>query len=136
MGRMMSPAPLFAAHLPIEKLTHGDGRFTSATVFTEEHLNNGGAVHGGFIAAILDVALAAGGSAASDDPDAYGITISITVNFVQPLGLGRASVESQTVGGGRTTKFVEAKLRDETGEICATASGTVRVTVLAAQSSG
>lgn len=126
MGQMISPAPLFGAHLPIEVLEREPGRFVTATEFTDEHVNAVGAVHGGMIAAVLDVALAGGGSATGNDGD-YGITLSITVNFVRPLSPGRTVCESVMVGGGRRTKFAEAKLRDADGTVVATASGTVQV---------
>ena len=126
MGRTISPAPAFSALLPIELLERSDGRFATAIEYTDQHVNAAGAVHGGMIAAVLDVALAGGGAAAGGE-GAYGITLSITVNFVRPLGIGRSTIESVTVGGGRRTKFVEAKLRGPDGEIAATASGTVQV---------
>lgn len=126
MGRMISPAPLYGTDLPMELLEHGVGRFVTATEYTERHLNAVGAVHGGMIAAVLDVALAGAGSATGNAAD-YGITLSITVNFVRPLAPGRAVCEAVMVGGGRRTKFAEAKLRDAAGDIVATASGTVQV---------
>ncbi|MEQ9642176.1 MAG: PaaI family thioesterase [Alphaproteobacteria bacterium] len=126
MGQLISPAPLFAAHLPIEVLERDVGRLVTATTFTDQHVNAVGAVHGGMIAAVLDVALAGGGSATGNAED-YGITLSITVNFVRPLSPGRTTCESVMVGGGRRTKFAEAKLRDGAGVLVATASGTVQV---------
>jgi uncharacterized protein (TIGR00369 family) len=125
---MISPAPIFGALMPIEVLQRGDGRFVTATTFAAQHLNAVGAVHGGLIAALLDIGLAGGGAASLNDGEgSYGITLSITVNFVQPLPPGRATCAAGVVGGGRQTKFVEARLTGPDGALAATASGTVRV---------
>jgi uncharacterized protein (TIGR00369 family) len=116
--------------LPIELVERGSGRFTIAAQFDETHLNAAGVVHGGFIMSLLDVALAGGAVSAVDGGRGkYGITISMTVNFVRGLGPGPVRCTAEVAGGGERTKFVDARLlRAEGGEgPYATATATIRV---------
>ena len=121
--------PLMSRILPIHVVEEGSGRFAIETDMTAEHLNLGGAVHGGFLAAFADIgctgaaaAAAAGGLAAN-----YGVTISLTTNFVAAAQAGRARCEATCVGGGRRTKTVEARIYDVTGALVAFATAAVRL---------
>jgi uncharacterized protein (TIGR00369 family) len=121
--------PLMSQTLPIHVVEAGNGRFVIETEMTAGHLNLGGAVHGGFLAAFADIgctggaaAAAAGGLAAN-----YGVTISLTTNFVAAAAAGRARCEAACVGGGRRTKTVEARIYDVTGALVAFATAAVRL---------
>ena len=127
MSNDFRSAPLLEAELPIEVLQWGDGRFELASRFEERHLNLAGLAHGGFVATLLDMALAGGSYADRETPtDWYGITVSMTVNFVRGTGAGRVTCEGRPVGGGARTRHVEARLRDAEGTI-ASATGVIKV---------
>lgn len=126
-------APIWRDHLPIRIVTLEDGFYELETEFTEYHLNAAGVVHGGVIAAFLDCGVAGGGASGVDRGQGkYGVTISITVNFVREARPGPHRLEARVIGGGARTKFVDARVLDAdgTGPV-ATATATVKVIDLA-----
>ncbi len=66
----------FDEFVPIEVLERSRERFVVRTRFDAGHLNAAGMVHGGFIAAFLDIAIAGGGASALGQADRYGITLN------------------------------------------------------------
>jgi len=127
MSQAFRSGPLLEEQLPIEVLQWSDGRFELASEFRPEHLNLAGMAHGGFIATLLDMALAGGSYADREVPtDWYGLTVSITINFVRAAGAGRVTCASRPVGGGTRTRHVEAELKDAEGTV-ATATGVIKV---------
>ena len=124
--------PIFSDHMPIRVVEKAGGRYVLETEFTDYHLNAAGAVHGGMLSAFLDCGLAGGGASAVNDGEGkYGVTVTMTVNFVREGRPGLMRCEATVVGGGRATKFVEAKLYDDGDGVVASASGAVRVIDLA-----
>jgi uncharacterized protein (TIGR00369 family) len=127
----VNAAPIFSQHLPMQVMERGPGRLVLAAAFDEIHLNAAGIVHGGLLSSLLDCCLAGAASAAVGDElgegGGYGITLSMTVNFVRATGAGEVRCEAQVQGGGNSTKFVEARVLDGGQGPVATASGTVRV---------
>lgn len=125
--------PILSENMPIRIVARGQGRYVLETEFTEYHLNAAGAVHGGVLSAFLDCGLAGGGSVADEASErAYGITMTMTVNFVRGAGPGLMRCEAKVVGGGRSTKFVEARLYEPGDDSqkqtpVATATGAVKV---------
>ncbi len=124
-------APIFSQHLPMQVVENKNGRYVLATAFDEIHLNAAGVVHGGMLASFLDCGLAGAAARAGDDEvgegGGYGITLSMTVNFMRATGAGEVRCEAEVQGGGASTKFVEARILDGGEGPVATASGTVRV---------
>ena len=123
--------------VPIEVLEREHERLWLQVEFGERHLNRGGNVHGGYISALLDVAVAAGANAAPvRDPRAFGVTLSLNVSFLQPVPVGLVYCRTTVIGGGRRTKFVEAVIEtptsacDEAGTRLAVGIGTVKITTL------
>ncbi len=94
------------------------------------------ALNGGVIAYMFDGAL---GAAVTSlvveqlhidvlDEKSFGeATISLTINYVKPAMGTRFEAHGKAVRTGRTIAFAEGKLYDETGEVCATASGVWRL---------
>lgn len=121
--------PLMSRNLPIHVVEEGGGRFVIETELTADHLNRGGAIHGGFLAAFADIGCT--GGAASAEPGGldtnYGVTISLTTNFIAAAKAGRARCEAACVGGGRRTKTAEARIYDVTGTLVAFATAAVRL---------
>ena len=121
-------APLLSEHMPTRVVERAPGRSVLETNFTSPHLNAAGTVHGGFLACLFDLAITGAAKAsANDGVGVFGVTLSLTMNFIQPVEPGRARCEAVVSGGGRRTKFVDAKLFDSQGRLTATATATVRV---------
>lgn len=124
--------PIFSDHLPIRVLEKQDGRYVLETEFTDYHLNAAGSVHGGMLSAFLDCGLAGGGASAVNNGEGrYGVTMTMTVNFIRAAAPGLMRCVAEVTGGGKATKFVEAKLFDDAEGPIASASGAVRVIELA-----
>ncbi|MCZ6875639.1 MAG: PaaI family thioesterase [bacterium] len=127
-------APLFAEHMPTQVVERGPDRVVLETEFTPPHLNAAGTVHGGILATLFDIAVTgAAKSSVNNGIGTFGITLSLTMNFIQPLSPGHARCEGVVTGGGNRTKFVDAKIFDSQGQLAATATSTVRVIDLEGQ---
>lgn len=125
--RPVRTAPLFMEHLPTV-ITDGPGGFQLKVTFREEHLNAGGTVHGGIIATVMDMASAAGAAIRPPgEPRGYGITLTLTVNYLAPGKPGDALATVSSLGGGPSTKHISTELRDASGVLLATASAVIRV---------
>ncbi len=121
-------APLFAEHMPTQVLARGPDGVVLETTFSAPHLNAAGTVHGGVIASLIDIAITGAAKASvNNGVGTFGVTLSLTINFIQLVRPGHARCESAVTGGGNRTKFVDAKLFDSDGNLLATATSTVRV---------
>ncbi len=127
----------FEEFVPLELVERNEGELVVAVTFDERHLNAAGIVHGGFIMSALDVSLAGAAAAQPGQEERlFGITLSMTVNFVAPVPPGPVQGRGFVTGGGRTTKFVDGRLvcgtnpDDPDPFLYATATGTVRVVEL------
>jgi uncharacterized protein (TIGR00369 family) len=49
------------------------------------------------------------------------------VSFLRPAAVGTIRAAGRIVHRGRSTVFADAELRDSSGEVVATASGTLRI---------
>jgi uncharacterized protein (TIGR00369 family) len=84
-------------------------------------------VHGGIHATLLDTAMGYSGCFTGDpERRVLALTLSLTVNYVSAIKGVRLVAEATRLGGGRSTFFSSARLRDDTGETVATASGVFR----------
>ncbi|MCF3933080.1 PaaI family thioesterase [Acuticoccus sp. M5D2P5] len=90
-------------------------------------MNRYGIPHGGIYATMLDTAMGyAGCYTGSPEEVQLAMTLSLTTNFVgRPVG-ERLVIEARQIGGGRSTFFTEGTVKDETGVLVATGSGTFR----------
>jgi len=88
--------------------------------------NRMGNVQGGLLAAMLDSAL---GCAAVSvlTPPASVVTLSMSVAFLRSAAVGALHGGGRVRRRGRSVIFAEAELRDASGEVVATATGTLRV---------
>lgn len=127
-------APIFAEHMPIQVIERGPEGVVLETEFTAPHLNAAGTVHGGILASLFDIAITGAAKASvNNGVGTFGVTLSLTMNFIQPVNPGRARCEGTVIGGGNRTKFVDAKIFDSQGQLTATATSTVRVIDLEGQ---
>ena len=134
MQNKVRGAPLLAEQMPTQVIERGPDGVVLETEFAAPHLNAAGTVHGGMLASLFDLAITgAAKDSINDGVGVFGVTLSLTMNFMQPVRAGRARCEGRVMGGGSRTKFVDAKLFDREGQLVATATATVRVIDLEGQ---
>ncbi len=92
------------------------------------HLSNRqGLPHGGIHATLMDTAMGYAGCYTGDaTAPKMALTLSLTVNFLsRPKGT-RLVAEARRVGGGKSTFYAEAEVRDDLDELIATGTGVFR----------
>ncbi|MBN8290837.1 PaaI family thioesterase [Rhodobacter sp. NTK016B] len=92
------------------------------------HMNRLGIPHGGVYATMLDSALGAAGCW-DGAPDRFrpSVTLNLNVSYLaQPKG-SRLIADGRRTGGGKSIYFSEGEIRDDTGVLIATATGTFKV---------
>lgn len=92
-----------------------------------QHLNRLGLLHGGFVSMLLDNGCGTAVRRDVGDIDAAVVTVSMTVNFIAGVSAGLVTATGRVTGGGKSVKFAEAELRDETGRLLATCAAIFRV---------
>jgi uncharacterized protein (TIGR00369 family) len=93
---------------------------------TDQFLNPAGQVQGGFLAAMLDDTL---GPAIVQTlgPGEWAPTLDLHVQFLSPASPGKLRASGRVVRRGRDVAFVAGELRDEAGELVATATATALI---------
>lgn len=104
----------------------GSGRARVQFEARPEFANPTGAIHGGFVSAMLDTALA-DACATTLEAGEFGSTIELKVNFVTPASVGLLYGEGHVVHRGRSIVFLAGELRDGDGRLIATATATARL---------
>jgi len=85
-----------------------------------------GRVQGGFLAAMLDDTL--GPALVATLPDGeFAPTLELKVNFLCPASPGRITGTGRVVHRGGSIAFLAGELRDDAGEVLATATATARI---------
>ena len=111
-------------------LTAWDDGFGAVRVdLAAHHVNPMQLVHGGLYSSMLDVALAMTGSyRPAPAPLIPGLTLSLTTQFLAAATLDDRYLiaEARRTGGGRRIFFAEGQVRDDTGQLVATGTGTFR----------
>ena len=110
--------------LATDELGHGSAKLSLPV---EPQLTNSmGAVHGGVIMSLLDVALCT--AARTLHPESQGvITINLSTSFIGAGSGERLLAEARVLKDGRSMSFVEGEARNADGSLVAKAVGTVRV---------
>jgi uncharacterized protein (TIGR00369 family) len=85
-----------------------------------------GNVQGGFLAAMLDDTLGPALAATLGDGE-FAPTLELKVSFLRPAAPGRITGTGRVVHRGGSIAFLAGELRDETGDVLATATATVRI---------
>ena len=106
-----------------------DGGGACALDIGPQHLNRLGLLHGGIVSMLLDNAAGVAVRNGTGDVDAAVVTVSMTVQFIAGVGEGLVTATGRVTGGGRSLKFAEAQLRDESDRLLASASATFRILV-------
>lgn len=97
------------------------------------HLHGNNGLHGGTFAALFDGAFAAAVNSALE-ADQRCKTLDIRVSYLRGVGLEVPELicTAEVVQIGRSNAFVEARIVDPAGRLCATAQATFGVTRVAA----
>lgn len=104
-----------------------DGRARCWLDVGPQHLNRHGVLHGGIASMLLDSASGATGSLTVDPAGrAPFLTVSLTTQFVAPARGGRVTAVGEITGGGRSLKYITARLTDEEGALIATSTGVFK----------
>ena len=92
----------------------------------EGFINPMGNVQGGFLAAMLDDTLGPALAATLADGE-FAPTLELKVSFLRPAAPGRITGTGRVVHRGGSIAFLAGELRDEAGDLLATATATVRI---------
>jgi uncharacterized protein (TIGR00369 family) len=92
------------------------------------HLGNRqGLVHGGVHATLMDTAMGyCGIYTGNPDQRLKALTLSLTVNYLSQINGLHLIAEATKTGGGKSSFFASATLRDDLGTTIATATGVFR----------
>ncbi len=85
-----------------------------------------GSVQGGFLAAMLDDTLGPALAATLADGE-FAPTLELKVSFLRPAVPGRIIGTGRVVHRGGSIAFLAGELRDDVGQVLATATATVRI---------
>ena len=90
-------------------------------------MNRFGIPHGGVHAVLLDTVMGYAGCFTGDaNAQRYTVTLNLNVSF---LAQSRGKIffaDGRRIGGGHRIFFAEGQVKDETGELVATGTGTFR----------
>ncbi|MHB8585558.1 MAG: PaaI family thioesterase [Thermoplasmatota archaeon] len=87
-----------------------------------EHLNSGGAAHGGLYLSMLDSVLGAA-VVRTLGPDEWTATQSLTTQFMAPATRGRLRAKGRIDRRGKLTAFTSGEVYDEANTLVARATG-------------
>jgi uncharacterized protein (TIGR00369 family) len=125
-GRRPSPPIAQILGAKIVEAVPNSGRVTIEFEGREFPTHALGYVAGGFIAAMLDLT-ASWAPATTYEPNEYGPSLELKVNFIRAAQVGKFRGIGRTLHRTKSIAFTEAELRDEAGELIATASSTLRI---------
>jgi uncharacterized protein (TIGR00369 family) len=105
----------------------GDGRAKLLFQAKEEHLNDGGIVHGGAIATLADCAMGSALASTLEDGE-QPVTVEAKVNYLEPGEQGTIVAEARVRRKGNRFTVLEAEVtQQESGEHIAYATATFTI---------
>ena len=95
---------------------------------TADHQNPLGSVHGGYLATLLDGAMALALQTCLDPGMPYA-TADLHINFLSAIqtNAGTVRAEGRVISLGRSRALAEARLLDHEGKLCAFATGSFSI---------
>ena len=127
MSRTKIPFPVrvpFVESLGLELHACAHGASELRVDLADAHMNSWEVAHGGVLMTMLDVAMAT--AARSDHLDGPGVaTIEMKTSFMRPAE-GELRALGKLLHRTSTLAFCEASVLDDTGELCAHATGTFK----------
>lgn len=104
----------------------GTGRAGAELVVDPRHHNPHGVVHGGVLFTMVDTAM--GAAAMTVVPTGHlCASIEVHLRFLRPVVTGVLHAEVEVVRAGRRIIHLSGQVRDDVGEVVATATGTFAV---------
>lgn len=124
----LHPAPPISQSLHFILSEAKEGRVIFKGMPMREHLNPLGTIHGGWVATVMDSALACAVMTTLKPGEGY-TTAEFKINLVRPLmpGMGEVTCEGKLVHRGRTLATSEAFLRDKNGKLLAHGTETCAI---------
>lgn len=99
----------------IEIISAGSGKCKAELVVSEEHLNRGGTMHGGFTSTLVDCVSTY--ALMSNDVTAPGVSVDLHVTFMKPALPGeRITIDANTVRAGKSLAFLEVNITKNDGK--------------------
>ena len=118
------PMPMAAA-FGLKGVAIGNDRAITRMPYRAEYTNSRAEMHGGAMATLLDVGLAA--AARAPEPQRFGvITVDLTIHYIAPAS-SDAICTAVCERRGRSLSFVRGELRDDAGNLLAMATGTFKL---------
>lgn len=113
----------FAKWMGNEITSFGEGECEMRLLLQPHHLNPGGIVHGGVIAALIDSAI---GLALRTrlGPGSRHVTLTLDVQYVRMVRGGTLTAKGRAVHSGSRAGFGEATMDDEAGRLVAKGTAT------------
>ena len=91
------------------------------------HLNRNNLLHGGVMAILLDVACGYAASLSFDRGSiAPVLTVSLSMQYIAAAAGGRVTATGRVSGGGRKICYANGELRDDAGDLIASAAGVFK----------
>lgn len=84
----------------------------------------GGSVHGGLLAAMVDIAMLEALSASRQPGDQFAGTAELNISYLRPALGKRVFAEATVIKKGRSLAVSEVSILDEAGRVCARARTT------------
>ena len=83
-------------------------------------LNPQGSLHGGIMAAVMDISM----GHLLNKTAGMGATVEMKIQYLRPVRKGWVTCEGQFIKKGRKLSFMESRLSDEAGKLAAIATAT------------
>jgi uncharacterized protein (TIGR00369 family) len=116
---MMDENP-FLQSLGVEIVAWRSGYAELSCELKPEMLNRSGALQGGVVATLIDAACGYSGLySAPDEPKRHGVTISLSVNYMDRIQSGKVRAIGHLKGAGRKVFFAYGEVLDEAGKVVA-----------------
>ncbi|XP_077302566.1 acyl-coenzyme A thioesterase 13 [Arctopsyche grandis] len=109
------------------KLTSGgDGLCTAELKVSEEHLNGGGGLHGGYIASLVDSVSTYALMTNEKGNSSPGVSVEMHISYLKGARAGDDIViDAKTVKAGKNLAFLQVEIKKkDTNEVLATGSHT------------
>ena len=121
------PMPPFNRHLGFEVTKWCQGHIVITAQIKPEHHNHSSLPHGGFIATLLDAAMAMPG-VYSDIPGKIrcALTLSMNINFLGQAAGDRLKAVGKVTASGRKIYYSAANVYDLKGTLVASGQGVFR----------
>lgn len=103
------------------------GYIKASYVAGENFVNRGGRIFGGYLCAMLDSLCGHATRLTHREPNTPQVTLELKTSFIGRADVGTYIGEGWVRHRGKSIAFAEAELRNETGELVARASATLKV---------